>query len=80
MIALAVGCGMVAGGQAQADPAVVGELQRHVRPGQRDAADGVGAVGEFGAFALQELAPRRGIESGLRCARGSNRRPRSLHV
>jgi hypothetical protein len=40
----------------------VGEAEGDVGAGQRQALDGVGAVGEFGALGLEELAAGRGVE------------------
>jgi hypothetical protein len=47
-------------------------LKGDVRPGQRDALDGVGAVREFGTFRFQELAAGRGVKY----SRASRRRYR----
>ena len=47
--------------QRQADPAVVGEGKGHARMSQGDALHRIGAVGEFGAFGLQEFAAGRGV-------------------
>ena len=45
--------------------AVVLQRERHIRPRQRDALEGLFAPGELGALALQELAPCRGVEIQL---------------
>ena len=42
--------------------AVVREADCDIRAGKCQAAYGVGAMGEFGAFGFEELAPRRGVE------------------
>ena len=51
----------VAGRQAVADPAVVGELHGDVGPRQRDTAKGFVAMGELGALGLEEFPPRGGV-------------------
>ncbi len=51
----------VAGGELEQVAAVVGQAEGDIRAGHCQAADGVGAVGEFGAFGLEEFAPGRGV-------------------
>ena len=51
----------VAGRQAVADPAVVGELHGDVGPRQRDTAKGFVAMGELGAFGLEKFTAGRGV-------------------
>jgi hypothetical protein len=48
-------------GELKEVAAVVGQAEGDIRPGQRQALDGIGAVGEFGAFGLEKFAAGRGV-------------------
>ena len=53
--------GAAGGGQLEQVAAVVGQAEGDVGAGQGQALDGIGAVGEFGAFRLEEFAAGRGV-------------------